>query len=137
MSEPCRVVLDTNVLLSALIFGGKPRAIVEMLAKRKIEVAISEAILTEMRRKIARKFSSFLNELPQMELLLEQDAEVVKLGAITIDVCRDPDDNHILETAILGNCRIIVTGDKGLLVLKKYQGVSILTPADFTDNFKN
>ena len=131
MINPLRIVLDTNIFLSALIFGGKPRQLIEMLARGQIEVVISEPILTEMRRKVSQKFPGFAGELEQMELLLEQDAELVKLGAITITVCRDPDDNRILETAVLGKCSHIITGDKDLLVLRQYEKILVLKPADF------
>lgn len=131
MNDHSRVVLDTNVLLSALVFGGRPRTIIEMFARGQIDVVVSEEIFTEMRRKVAVKFPNFIEDLKQMELLLKQDAETVQLGSITIDVCRDPDDNRILEAATIGKCQFIVTGDKDLLVLKQYDQVKICTPADF------
>lgn len=126
-----RVVLDTNVLLSALIFGGKPRRVVELLARGMIEVVIAPEILTEMRRKIADKFPDFTDELVLMELLLEQDAELVMLGSLTISASRDEDDNRILETALIGSCNYIVSGDKDLLVLQNYEGIAIVAPAEF------
>lgn len=133
-SKP-RVVLDTNVLLSALIFGGKPRQVVELLARDLIQAVTSEAILTEMRRTVARKFPDFTDDLARMELLLEEDAETVKLGGVTVAVCRDPDDNRVLETAVIGDCGYIISGDKDLLPLKKYQTIRILKPADFLETF--
>lgn len=131
MSGRPRVVLDTNVLLSALVFGGKPRQVVELLARGMIEVVISPEISTEMRRKIAGKFPDFSNELALMELLLEQEAELVMLGGITVSASRDDDDNRILETALVGSCNYIVSGDKDLLVLQNYEGIEIIVPAEF------
>jgi putative PIN family toxin of toxin-antitoxin system len=128
-----RVVLDTNVLVSALVFGGKPRKVVELLSHGRIEVVMSEEILTELRRNVLGKFTDFVNELAQMEMLLEQDAELVRLGGLSITICRDPDDNRILETAVIGECGYIVSGDKDLLVLGKYENIRILKPADFFD----
>jgi putative PIN family toxin of toxin-antitoxin system len=130
-----RIVLDTNILISALVFGGKPRKVIELLSHGRIEVVISEEILTELRRNIVGKFVDFVNELAQMEILLEQDAELVKLGSLSITVCRDPDDNRILETAVIGECGYIVSGDKDLLILEKYDSIRILKPADFFDIF--
>lgn len=126
-----RIVLDTNVLLSALIFGGQPRKVVELLSHARIDVVVSEAILSEMRRKVTTKFPDFYDELAQMEALLEQDAELVRLGSITIDACRDPDDNRILETAVLGECGFIISGDKDLLVLGSYEGIQIVNSSQF------
>lgn len=135
-SQP-RVVLDTNVLLSALIFGGKPRQLIEMFARSEVTVVISEEIFTEMRRKVSQKFPDFIDDAVTMELLLEQDAKMVKLGSLTITICRDADDNRILETAILGKCQYIVTGDKDLLTLKAYKSVQIVNPAEFLETCAN
>lgn len=135
MTNKPRVVLDTNVLLSALVFGGRPRQVVELLARDLIDVVISEEILTEMRRHVANKFPAFTDDLVKFEMLLEQDSELVKLGGITITVCRDADDNRILETAVLGSCEYIVSGDKDLLVLERYKSIQILKPAEFLEQF--
>lgn len=134
VSRP-RVVIDTNVLLSALVFGGKPREVIELLARDAIDVVVSEEILTEMRRHVANKFPVFTSDLAKFEILLEQDSESVKLGSITINVCRDPDDNRIIETAVLGSCDYIVSGDKDLLVLESYKNIQILKPAEFLVQF--
>ncbi|MBW4062110.1 putative toxin-antitoxin system toxin component, PIN family [Candidatus Saccharibacteria bacterium] len=133
MDNRPRVVIDTNVWVSALVFGGKPRQVVELLARGIVEVVISPEILTEMRRKIASKFPDFGTDLGLIEILLEQDAELVMLGSITVTASRDDDDNRILETALVGNCNYIVSGDKDLLVLGSYEGVEILAPAEFME----
>lgn len=125
------VVLDTNVWLSALVFGGKPRTVVELLARGQIDVVISQEILTEMRRTVVRRFPDFIGDLESLELLIERDVELVKLGSLTINVCRDPDDDRIIETAVMGGCEYIVSGDKDLLSLKSYQEVNIVTSSDF------
>jgi putative PIN family toxin of toxin-antitoxin system len=135
MASRPRVVLDTNVLLSALVFGGKPRQVIELLARDLIDVVISEEILTEMRRHVTNKFPTFADDLVKFEILLEQDAELAKLGSITITVCRDPDDNRIIETAVLWSCSYIVSGDKDLLVLESYKNIQILKPAEFLNQF--
>ena len=132
ISRP-RVVLDTNVLPSALVFGGRPRQVIELLARGLIDVVISEEILTEMRRHVTNKFPAFTDDLVKFEILLEQDSETVRLGSITITLCRDPDDNRIIETAVLGSCNYIVSGDKDLLILKTYEDIQILKPAEFLE----
>lgn len=126
-----RVVLDTNVWLSALVFGGKPRKVVELLVRDLIDIVISQEMLTEMRRKIVGKFPDFIEDLEHMELLIERDVELVKLGSLTINICRDPDDNRIIETAAIGVCEYIVSGDKDLLSLGSYKEIRIVTPSDF------
>ncbi len=131
MPASLRIVLDTNVWLSALIFGGKPREIVALFARGFVSIVASQEILTEMRRSVGRAFPGFSNDLARMEALIEHDADMVALGSVTIAVCRDPDDNHILETAVIGECAYIVSGDNDLLALKNYQGIRILKPDEF------
>ena len=131
MRDAPRIVLDTNVWLSALVFGGKPRQIVELFAAGFISVVVSEELLTEMRRSVRRAFLDFRDNLARMEALIEHDAEMVPLGSMTIAVCRDLDDNHILETAVIGECTYIVSGDNDLLSLKQYESICILKPDEF------
>lgn len=124
-----RVVLDTNVLISALVFGGKPRQVTDVLAEKKIDIVIAEEILTELRRKVRAKFPIFIEELLRLELLLNRYAERVLLGSIRVSICRDEEDNRIIETAMIGHCQYIVSGDKDLLSLKSYGNIRIIKPA--------
>ena len=128
-----RVVLDSNVLLSALIFGGKPREVIEWLIKNAT-VVYSAEIITEIRRVVTAKFPSFSTELSLVEKLLERDAIKVKIGSLNITASRDPGDNAIIETAMIGACQYIVSGDNDLLVLKAYEGITLLRPADFLNS---
>lgn len=126
-----RVVVDTNVWLSSLVFGGRPGEILELFIERAIEVVISEELLSELRRKIIQKFPLYEAELNLLELSLRQDAEWVKLGSKPTKISRDPDDNKFIETALIGNCDYIVSGDRDLLALKSYEGVKIVSPTAF------
>jgi uncharacterized protein len=126
-----RIVGDTNVFISALVFGGKPRQVIDLLSEQAIDAVISAEIPTELKRKVLSKFPAFADELSQLEKLLGRDARAVELGGIRVTICRDPDDNKFLETAILGDCQYVVSGDKDLLTLGSYRGINILRPADF------
>ncbi len=132
-----KVVLDTNVLISALVFGGKPRQITDLLADKMIRVAVSQEALTELRRKITAKFPDYVEVLKRFEKLLERDAQLVTLGSIQINICQDPDDNKFIETALLGNCDYIISGDRHLLELKQYQDIKIIKPAVFLKLIKD
>jgi len=66
--------------------------------------------------------------------LLRSRMELVVPNELEREVCRDPDDDHILAAAISGKCDGIITGDKDLLVLKSYEGIEILSPRDFITN---
>jgi putative PIN family toxin of toxin-antitoxin system len=126
-----RVVIDTNVFISAIVFGGKPRRVINLVADDSVTLIMAEAIITEIRRIIVSKFPNFLEDLMRVEKLLEQDAEWVKLGFNTERITRDPNDDKFIETALIGSCHYIISGDKDLLDLKEYMGIKILSPAGF------
>jgi len=129
-SQP-KVVIDTNVWVSGLIFGGLPENVIRLFLDQIVEVAISEELLTELKRIITHKFPYFVYRLRSLEAAISEDAEIVKLGDQTVNVCRDPDDNRVIETALIGNCAYIISGDKDLLELKSYQDIQIIKPAAF------
>lgn len=125
------IVIDTNVWLSGLIFGGKPQQIIELFVDQRIVVVSCEELLSELRRKIIQKFPAFVAQLDLLEASIRKDADIVTLGSQTIEVCRDPKDDMFIEAAVLGGCQYIVSGDKDLLVLSSYKSVEIITPTDF------
>ncbi len=135
MNQHTVIVIDSNVWISALIFGGNPGKILKLFVDNKVEVVMSEEIITELRRIIINKFPLFVNSLNLLEASLRKDTVFVQLGSITIDASRDVDDNRILETAYIGKAKYIISGDKDLLVLKKYEDIKILSPVDFLKTF--
>ena len=135
MNQHTVIVIDSNVWISALIFGGNPEKILKLFIDNKVEVVMSEEIITELRRIIINKFPLFVNSLNLLEASLRKDNVFVQLGSITIDASRDVDDNRIIETAYIGKAQYIISGDKDLLVLKKYEDIKILNPSDFLKIF--
>jgi predicted nucleic acid-binding protein len=77
------------------------------------------------------EFPEFIDDVEALIAVIHDQLDSVALGSITIDVCRDPDDNRVLETAIIGDAAGIVSGDKDLLVLGGYDGVAIVTPKEW------
>lgn len=130
-SQKIRIVIDTNVWLSGLVFGGQPGRVLQLFVEDRATVVVSEELLSELRRKISVKFPLYAPQLDSLEASLRLDAEMVGLGNYTISISRDPDDNKFIETAVAGNCQYIVSGDKDLLEIKAYQDVRIVTPAAF------
>lgn len=130
------VVIDTNVWLSAIVFGGKPRQILRLFLEETIRVTISEELLSELRRKISQKFPLYIPHLGLLESSLREDAAIVRLGARSLHVCRDPDDDKVIETALAGNCRFILSGDKDLLAIGDYLNIKIIKPAEFLEIIK-
>ena len=128
-----RVVLDSNVFISAVISPlGKPFACLSWVLDRGTLVA-SLDVIDEVETRLARsKFAKYVDEAKRRAFTAE-----VRLTAILVELtgtlraCRDPDDDKLLETAILGNADYLVTGDQDLLVLNPFQSVKIVTPAQF------
>ena len=125
-----RIVLDTNVLIAALIARGVCHELLEHCALRHT-VLTSEFILNEVEEKLVDKFG-YSEELSASAIsIFRSRMEIVVTSSLERPVCRDPDDDNILAAAISGNGDCVVTGDKDLLVLKRYEGIDIFSPRDF------
>lgn len=129
-----RVVLDTNVILSAIIFGGKPRTILENVIRKNIGLYFSEAILNELKRVLNRPKFHYPAKI--IRLIISEFTSIGELVDPTTrisTISRDPEDNRILECAVEAGVDYVVTGDSHLLELGKYENIWILTPAQFCD----
>jgi len=122
-----RIVLDTNVLISALIFNGLPREILRLVLKKEIIGVISPSLLSELLSVLAIKFNFSQSKLILLERKLKAKLMLV-YPQKEINACRDAADSRVLEAAVEGQCQAIITGDQGLLVLKKYRQIKIVTP---------
>lgn len=125
-----RYVLDTNVLVSALLFSqGKPRQAFDVAFARG-HILTSLEMLRELDKVLTRpKFDRYLLR-EERERFLQAFIREATLVEVTehVDVCRDPKDNAVLELAISGGAICIVTGDEDLLVLNPFRGIAITTP---------
>lgn len=128
-TAPTSIVIDSNVWISALVFGGDPRKVFEAVLERGDSIVMSPELVSEIRRTLARKFPDAQADFEALLGAFHQSIVMVALGVITVTVCRDPDDNKVLETAIIGKARSIISGDNDLLVLGSYNGVHIRRPA--------
>ncbi len=127
-----RVVLDTNVLISAILFPDKKLAgIWRLLLSGGYVAILSPAIVTEMARKLRGKFYLEERTLQDTVRNLVRRAELVQPKAIPDAVPNDPDDNHIIACALEGQADLIVSGDRHLLALHEYEGIPIVRPMDF------
>jgi len=131
LSPKPQVVIDTNIWISGLIFGGVPEKVIRQFIEGRIVLVTAEELLSELRRKITRKFPLFAPQLALLEASIREDALLVKLGTISITVSRDVDDNKFIEAAMVGGAQYIISGDKDLLTLGAYGEIKILKPADF------
>jgi putative PIN family toxin of toxin-antitoxin system len=125
-----RVVLDTNVLVSALHFGGRPRRLLDDVLRGDHTLIIGPAILGELEAVLVETCGWASDRAAAVRAELEAIAEVVTPVEIP-RVCRDPDDDQILAIAVIGTVDALVTGDADLLALGAHRGVNISSIADF------
>jgi putative PIN family toxin of toxin-antitoxin system len=127
-----KVVLDTNVLISAIMFGGKSRDILEMGISGKIKIALSQDIIKELAEVlIGKKFQAPVSFVQQTIRELSEIAELVIVTHKVTVIKNDLDDNRILECALSGKADYIVSGDSDLLSLKRFKKIQIFSPGDF------
>ena len=122
-----RVVFDTNILVSALVFpGGHGDAALRRIIAGTDQLMTSRAILDELLEVLSRKFARDAEELAHVAVFFSELALVVTPKR-RLRVVRDDSDNRILECAIAGRADAIVTGDKALLALKNFRGIPVVT----------
>lgn len=129
-----KVVLDTNIVISALVFGGKPRTILKRIIRKEILGGISDALSVEIRNVLGRKKFEIKKEYV-MAAADALDAVLVKvIPDERIDIVPDdPDDNRVLECALAFKADFIVTGAKHLLQIGRFRGIHIITPGEFME----
>ena len=131
-----RVVADTNIYLSALMFGGLPGIFLDLALARVFDLVVSGALLDELDEKLLMKFGMAPEEAAAIRVRLERSAQVVKPGATLSVIKDDPDDDRVLECAAEGRASIIVSGDRHLLSLGMYEAISILTVRHASSRFE-
>ena len=126
-----QVVLDTNVLVSAIVFGGPPETIVRLAAQTSVRLILSPAIFEEFRRVLREKFHFTDQAVYTAETLLRRAGIVVEPRESIELIADDPDDNRILEAAVAGKAEVIISGDRHLLRLGAFRGIPVVTPQRF------
>jgi putative PIN family toxin of toxin-antitoxin system len=126
-----KVVFDTNILVSALVFpGGRGEAAMRRIIEEEDRLVVSKPILDELLGILSRKFSRDAEELAHIAVFLSDLGVFVKPRR-RLHVVKDEPDNRILECAIAGRAEAIVTGDHALLSLGEYNGVRIISLRDY------
>lgn len=127
-----KVVIDTNVFVSSF-FGGNPKKIIDLWKTEKITLCLSHAVLDEyidVLRRIGMKDEDELEELLSLfsrgfNILFTTKTPKIKI------VKNDPDDDKFIECAAALKADVVVSGDRGVLAVKEYMGIKILTPQEF------
>jgi uncharacterized protein len=123
-----RVVLDTNVLISAILTEGKPRTLLRKGISKEFRIVISDLILRELGTVLRRpKFKIDEDEIHRIILALMQAAEVVEVISKLNLVEEDPKDDMIVETAFDGKADFVISGDSHLLALNSFRGIKIVS----------
>jgi len=127
-----KIVCDTNVLVSGILFGGHARQIILLVSRGKLTNFISDDILHEAKDVLSRpKFKLSPQQLIAIIALFRDTFELVSPVQQHKEVQSDPDDDRILDAAVEAQAEIIVSGDKHLLSLGLWRGIRILSPAEF------
>jgi putative PIN family toxin of toxin-antitoxin system len=127
-----RIVLDTNIYISALLFSGIPEEILDLAREGKYELIISPSILLELGKILQAKFNFSKKEILFAFSEIKRISKLV-IPCSKIDIIKDdPMDNHIIECAVDSGAQYIVTGDKKhLRSLASYRNIKILLPSEF------
>lgn len=128
-------VLDTNVYISATLFGGNPRKVLQLARKRAIQNFTSLDTLIEISNKFHQKFKFQEEDVSKILKGISRLTTIVKPKIKLTVVKTDPSDNKILACAHAANANYIITGDSHLLNLKRFKATKIITPTDFLKLF--
>lgn len=127
-----RVVADTNIFLSALLFGGPPEEIIDLARQRQIELVVSVEILLELSSVLKSKFDWQDEQIANAIRTIGYRSSVLK-PETRLKTVEDDADNRVLECALDGDAEFIVTGDHHLLGLSEFRGIRILKARELLD----
>ena len=127
-----KIVLDTNVVVSAFGWTGAPNHIFQKCIEGHFELYLSLPLIDEIRRVISYpKFDFTRDEIDEFISIVIETAEIVEPKFTLNFITQDPSDNRVLECAATADCEYIITGDKHLLEIKEFEDIKILSPDEF------
>lgn len=131
-----KVVVDTNVLISAFLFKGRSAAVLEYIITSH-QLYFSDWLLDEFYEKLRYKFNVDVKIIEEIiEVLSRQSINIAPFG-VAPDICSDKDDNNVLHLVEYATADYLVTGDKQLLKINQYKSCKILNPTDFFEAVNN
>ncbi|HMR32713.1 MAG TPA: putative toxin-antitoxin system toxin component, PIN family [Geminicoccus sp.] len=130
-----RVVLDTNVIVSALLWGGTPHRLIEAASEGNLILCTSQVLLDELREVLGRPHlaSRLIDHRSTVERAVRSYAEavvIVEPSNVPPVVAEDADDDHVIAAALAAGAAMIVSGDRHLLSIGSLEGLDIITPAE-------
>ncbi len=136
MPEKPGVVLDTNVLISAILFGKTTGEIIELWRKGAFDIVFSPETFAEFIGKLKFKFDLPPDLIEELQNLVGNQSIHVFPDYKT-KICRDPEDDKFIDVALKAKAEYLVTGDEDLLVIKEYRGIKIVKPKEFLKSMGN
>ncbi|MEK7165304.1 MAG: putative toxin-antitoxin system toxin component, PIN family [Patescibacteria group bacterium] len=130
-----KVILDTNILISAIGFGGKPRKILQLVLNKQIQAITSPVLMVEFQDIIFKKFPLLAEKCEKIQILIKRKTKLVN-PKVSLHILKDEPDNRVLEAASTGQCQYIITGDRELLQLRNYKRIKILNADQFLQIFE-
>ena len=130
-----KIVIDTNVVISAAFFGGIPRKVIDLVIDENVKAYTNTAILTEYEVTAFRMVTKKKGHINQKFFDQFMDKVEVIDAVTVVDICRDPDDNKFIACAVDAKAVYIVSGDKDLLTVEKYDEIEIVTAKEFYEQY--
>jgi putative PIN family toxin of toxin-antitoxin system len=133
-----RVVVDTNVLMSGIFFGGVPGRVIDAWVEGRVEIVLSPEILHEYRRvgsDLSTRYPERATALVPVLTLLAVNATIVDALPLSEHVSKDAADDMFLAAAVAAEVSTIVSGDQHLLEVSGWRRISVLTPRQFVDQY--
>lgn len=127
-----RILLDTNVLVSAILFGGLPPTLLDQVLRGDHTLVSSVPLVDELEDVLIERFDFDRATAGLARVELDTIADIVTPSSVQT-VSRDPDDDIVLATAVAGQVQVLISGDKDLVVLRHHAGIPIRTPRQFVD----
>jgi putative PIN family toxin of toxin-antitoxin system len=126
------IVCDTNVLISGVLFGGHAREILQLASRGVLINFISPDILRKAERVLGRsKFGLRPEHVIEIMALFKDTFEIVIPSLEVQAIQSNPEDNHVIEAALAARAEFIISGDKHLLNLAEWEGIHVVSPAQF------
>ena len=133
-----RLVLDTNVFVSAVFFGGVPGQLLNLWRDGAVDLLLSSSILSEYAEVLKRLSQRYPETEPEPILSLAvRRGTFVQPETMSSDICADPDDDKFFLAAAAGACHLIISGDRHLLNASGWRGIEVVRPATFIRRFRS
>jgi putative PIN family toxin of toxin-antitoxin system len=127
-----RIVLDTNVLISAIFFSGPPYKILKAWKEKPIQFIIAAEIFAEYVGVAENLSNNYVTvNISEILNLIAMHSEIVQPVVLKTQVCEDRDDDKFIACALSGEVEVIVSGDNHLLALNGFKGIKIIKPKSF------